>query len=52
MKKKLLPVAGQVLADPFLVVPQKAVKGENVAITDEGETVVDGVTRRGVGSDV
>lgn len=43
------PVTGEVLADPFLVVPQQAMEGQNITITDEGQTVVDGVTGRRVG---
>lgn len=35
------PVAGQVLANPLLVVPQQAVQGQDVAVADEGQTVVD-----------
>ncbi len=37
------PVTGEVLADPFLVVPQQAMQSQHVTVTDEGQTVVDGV---------
>lgn len=35
------PVTGEVLADPLLVVPQQAMEGQYVAVTDKGQTVVD-----------
>lgn len=46
------PVAGEVLADPLLVVPQQAVEGQDVAVADEGQAVVDRVAGRRVRSDV
>lgn len=46
------PVAGQVLADFLLVVPEQAVQGQHVAVADEGQAVVDGVSGRAVGGNV
>lgn len=46
------PVAGQVLADFLLVVPEQAVQRQHVAVADEGQAVVDGVAGRAVGRDV
>lgn len=46
------PVAGQVLADFLLVVPEQAVQGQHVAVADEGQAVVHGVAGRAVGRDV
>lgn len=42
------PVAREVLSYLFLVVPQQPVQGQNVAITDEGQAMVDWVTGRRV----
>lgn len=42
------PVTGEVLADPLLVVPQQAVEGQHIAVTDKGQTVVDRVAGRRV----
>lgn len=46
------PVTGEILADPLLIVPQQPVEGQHVAIADEGQAVIDRVTRGGVGSNV
>lgn len=48
----VVPVAGQVLADFLLVVPEQAVQGQHVAVADERQAVVDSVAGRAVGRDV
>lgn len=48
----MAPVAGEVLADLLLVVPQQPVKGKNVAVADERQAVVDRVAGRAVGGNV
>lgn len=48
----VVPVAGQVLANALLVVPQQAVQRQHVAVADEGQAVVDRVAGRRVRRDV
>lgn len=46
------PVTRQILANFLLVVPQQPVQGQNIAITNEGQAVVERVTRRAIRGDV
>ena len=41
---EVLPVARKVLANFLLIVPQQAVQSKYIAITDEGQAVIDSVT--------
>ena len=43
-----LPVAGQVLANLLLIVPQQPVQSQNVAVADERQAVIDSVASRAV----
>lgn len=45
-----LPVTGEILANPLLVVPQQPVEGQHVAITNKGQAMIDRVTGRRVRS--
>lgn len=45
-----LPVTGEILANPLLVVPQQAVEGQHIAITNKGQAMIDRVTGWRVGS--
>lgn len=47
-----IPVTREILANPLLIVPEQPVKGQNIAIADERQAVIDGVTWWGVGSNV
>lgn len=47
-----VPVAGEVLADLLLVVPQQAVQGQDVAVADERQAVIDCVAGGAVGCDI
>lgn len=40
-----VPVAGQVLTDPLLVIPEQAVQGEHISITNKRQAVVHRITR-------
>lgn len=39
-----LPVTGEILANPLLVVPQQAVEGQHIAIANKGQAMIDRVT--------
>lgn len=47
-----IPVTREILANPLLIVPEQPVKGQNIAITDKRQAMIDGVTWWGVRSNV
>lgn len=49
---EVLPVAGKVLANFLLIVPQQPVQSKHVAIADEGQAVVDSVASRTIGCNI
>lgn len=49
---EVLPVAGKVLANFLLIVPQQPVQSKNIAITDEGQAVIDSVASWAIGCNI
>lgn len=52
LPKGVLPVAGQVLANSLLIVPQKTMQCEHIPITDERQTVIHRIAWRRVGCNI